>query len=247
MVSHFPHCPPVCGLICWLCRHLLASMEGQNVPYKLRNGTLTHTSNPASDVGSFTLSGCQRFTLVPKTTRTYKETKPILRELESSGSFHGVFTSHYFLEHWERCTFSSHQDGHTFDMRQRQTQPFHKFHGYVQRTIFQILFTSQIPGSQPRGVTANIVPQKVSSPLWLLHHRFTEVEVISILLTFCFQISTQWICWLHMYSCPSREDLHWGTFGTVLVHFTHWHHSSPSKVHSHNLNIYQLLTNSWWS
>lgn len=65
----------------------MASMEGQNVPYKLRNGTHTHTSNPASDVGSYTLSGCQRFTLVPKTTRTYKETKPILRELESSGRF----------------------------------------------------------------------------------------------------------------------------------------------------------------
>lgn len=68
-----------------LCRHLLASMEGQNIQYKLRNGTLTHTFNLASDVDSFTLSGCQGFTLVPKTSKTYKETKPVLGELVSSG------------------------------------------------------------------------------------------------------------------------------------------------------------------
>lgn len=54
-----------------LCRHLLASMEGQDAQYKLSNGSPTLLIwLPLLD--SFTLSGSQGFRLVPKPQRHIK-------------------------------------------------------------------------------------------------------------------------------------------------------------------------------
>lgn len=79
MELHSPlFCSPVCGLDMSLCRHLLASMEGQDAQYKLCNGSPTLLIWLPLKIHL-----CSRMSEIQTCTKllTYKDTKPVLTQL----------------------------------------------------------------------------------------------------------------------------------------------------------------------
>lgn len=76
--NHTLFCSPVCGLDMSLCRHLLASMEGQDAQYKLCNGSPTlFIWLPLK------IHLCSRMSEIQTCTKplTYQDTKPFLTQL----------------------------------------------------------------------------------------------------------------------------------------------------------------------